>query len=92
MSFGNRLFTSLRGPRHRMVEAQGSELRTGSFSQCPFCQGESILIRKKTSEREVSYQAKCAACGAFGPPGNSPSEAKEFWNERITGAESTAAS
>lgn len=92
MSFGNRLFSSLRAPRPSVGAKQVSELPSASFSLCPFCQGKSILIRKKTSEKEVSYQAKCSACGALGPPGDSPSKAKEFWNERITRPESTSAS
>lgn len=90
MSFGNRLFSSLRAQRPGTVEKQDSELPSASFSHCPFCQGKSIMIRKKTrSENEHSYQAKCAACGALGPPGSDPGEAKEFWNERITGTESS---
>lgn len=90
MSFGNRLFSSLRAQRSGVVEKQDVEPRTESFLHCPFCQGKSIMIRKKTSENEGSYQAKCTACGALGPSGSNPSEAKEFWNERITGAESPA--
>lgn len=88
MGFGNRLFSSLRTPRAGEIEKQSSEIPSASFSQCPFCQGASIVIRKKASEKEVSYQAKCAACGALGPQAYSPSAAKEFWNERITGVES----
>jgi len=53
MSFGNRLFSALRAPKPSVGEKQGLELPSASFSRCP-CQGKSILIRKKTSEKEVS--------------------------------------
>ena len=76
MSFGNRLFSALRAPKPSVGEKQGLELPSASFSRCPFCQGKSILIRKKTSEKEVSYQAKCSALWRFGSPETVPARRK----------------
>jgi Lar family restriction alleviation protein len=90
MNLGNRLFNSLRVRKSGAIEEHDGEAPAALFLPCPFCQGKSILIRKKKSDKEVSYQAKCTACGAAGPPGANPSEAKEFWNERITGTDSAA--
>ncbi|MCI0622361.1 MAG: Lar family restriction alleviation protein [Acidobacteria bacterium] len=66
-----------------MTSDEGPAFLPPSFLHCPFCQGTMIVIRKKGGEKEAVYQAKCLACGALGPPGDSAREAKEFWNERV---------
>lgn len=87
MSFGNRLLSLLSSPRSDAAAKENCGQVHDSFLRCPFCQGISILIRKKTSEKDTSYQAKCSDCRALGPLGDSPGEAKAFWNERLLESE-----
>lgn len=56
---------------------------TDELRECPFCGSSEDVIIMSVGESEKVFYVHCIICQAEGPLGDTESEARRLWNERM---------